>query len=51
MLDKLFTQFLKEKEYLAGLSPRTIKYLGWVYARWNTIIPEMLYPSNLVVCP
>jgi len=47
MLDNLFKQFLKEKEYLSGLSPRTMKYLGWVYARWNTIIGEFPDKTNI----
>jgi site-specific recombinase XerD len=31
----LYAQFLKEKEYLTGVSPRTIKYYQWLFNSWD----------------
>jgi hypothetical protein len=46
-LKKLFAQFLCEKEYLSGVIPTTIKYLGWVFNRWQTIIGEPPTEQNI----
>ena len=47
MLDKLFTQFLREKQYLENLSPKTIKYYRWVFNRWSDHINEMPDKMNI----
>jgi hypothetical protein len=31
MLSKLFAEFIREKQYLNGVSPKTIKYFGCVF--------------------
>ena len=46
MLKQLFATFLREKEYLSGVSLKTIKYLGWVFNRWQTIVGEMPRKDN-----
>ena len=46
MLEKLFAEYLREKQYLTCSSPSTIKYLGWVFNRWRDIIGEMPTKQN-----
>jgi integrase/recombinase XerD len=46
MLEKLFAEYLREKQYLSCSSPTTIKYLGWVFNRWRDIIGEMPTKQN-----
>lgn len=36
----LFEQFLKEKQYLQGCSPRTIKFFRFCYMSWNRVLSE-----------
>jgi integrase/recombinase XerD len=43
----MFEEFLREKEYLDNLSPRTLKYYGWVFARWNDLIGEEPDAENI----
>ena len=46
-MDKLHADFLREKEYLEGLSPNTIKYLGFIYNRWKEKINKFPDKNNL----
>lgn len=45
MLEAQFRNFLREKEYLQGVSPKTIKYFTFVYNRWKEIIGE--FPNKM----
>ena len=47
MLEKLFADFLREKEYSDNLSPRTIKYQGWVFNRWRDLVGQFPDKSNV----
>lgn len=46
MLDKLFKGFLREKQYLQNVSVNTVKYLGWVFNRWQALIGEFPNKQN-----
>ena len=47
VLEPLYAQYLKERQYLAGFSPRTIKLFRWVFNRWDALIGEMPTKQNL----
>lgn len=40
-MDQLFAQFCKEKEYLQGCSPRTIKFYRFCYMSWTRLVGTM----------
>jgi site-specific recombinase XerD len=42
---KFYDQFLREKEYLVGVSPRTIKYYGWLFNSWDRHVKE--FPDSV----
>jgi len=43
-MEQLYRQFLKEKEYLTGVSPRTIKYFRFTFNSWDKHVSE--FPSK-----
>ena len=47
MLEHLFKQFQREKLYLNNLSPKTIKYLGFVFNRRPEKIGQFPDKQNL----
>ncbi|HEY8559466.1 MAG TPA: tyrosine-type recombinase/integrase [Pyrinomonadaceae bacterium] len=47
MLSKLFAEFIREKQYLNGVSPKTIKYFGYVFSRWNPLIDQFPDKQNI----
>lgn len=46
-MEELFAQLKREKQYLNNLSRRTIKYLSWVFNRWQTLIGQMPDKTNI----
>ncbi|HYY95136.1 MAG TPA: hypothetical protein VE713_11520, partial [Pyrinomonadaceae bacterium] len=46
-LKPLYAQFLREKQYLSGFSPTTIKLFGWVFNRWDAHVGEFPSPENV----
>ncbi|HEX7999258.1 MAG TPA: hypothetical protein VF528_12790 [Pyrinomonadaceae bacterium] len=46
-MQQLYKQFLKEKQYLQNVSPRTIKYFGWVFNRWDALIGQSPDKQNV----
>jgi hypothetical protein len=46
-MDKLFADFCREKEYLSGLSPRTIQYFKWTFDIWKKRIGAMPDKQNI----
>lgn len=47
MLQKAFDQFIREKRFLTNVSPKTIKYYGFVFNIWKNYINE--FPDKLNV--
>ncbi len=45
-MDKLFAQFCKEKEFLNGCSPRTIKFYKFCYMSWSRLVGSMPTKAN-----
>lgn len=41
-MEHLYEQFMREKQFLAGFSPRTIKLFRWVFNRWNAHMGEVM---------
>jgi integrase/recombinase XerD len=46
-MEQLYQQFLREKQYLSNVSPRTIKYLRWVFNRWDDLIDAFPDKQNV----
>jgi integrase/recombinase XerD len=45
-MDQLFAQFCKEKEFLNGCSPRTIKFYKFCYMSWTRLVGSMATKQN-----
>lgn len=41
-MNNLYAQFLQEKQFLCGFSPRTIKLFRWVFNRWDALMGQVL---------
>ncbi|HZT60457.1 MAG TPA: hypothetical protein VFA21_17770 [Pyrinomonadaceae bacterium] len=41
-MEHLYEQFMRENQFLAGFSPRTIKLFRWVFNRWNAHMGEVM---------
>ena len=46
-MDRLFESFLREKEFLVNVSPRTLKYYRWTLEIWKKRIGQMPTKANL----
>ncbi len=46
-MQKLYDQFIKEKRFLDNLSERTLKYYGWTFNRWTSLVGEMPNKQNI----
>ena len=47
MLEQLFDQFKRERQYLNNLAPTTIKYYGFVFNSWNRYVSEFPNKQNI----
>jgi integrase/recombinase XerD len=41
-----FEDFIREKRYLTNVTPTTLKYYGYVFARWNDYIGKGIDPTE-----
>ena len=46
-MEKFYSQFLREKQFLCNFSPRTIKLFRWVFNRWDDLIGDFPTKQNV----
>ncbi|HST52373.1 MAG TPA: tyrosine-type recombinase/integrase [Pyrinomonadaceae bacterium] len=46
-LEELYAKFAREKQFLSGVSPRTVKWYRFAFNRWNTLIGQMPDGENI----
>jgi hypothetical protein len=46
-LEPIYSQFLREKQFLSGFSIQTIKLFRWTFNRWDAHIGELPNKTNV----